>query len=171
MEINFEPSDFVFTLHFHTSEIMKKNLYLVLFFASTFFACNQDDKDPQFNILGYWNIATVTNSWTGEVSSGDQINFRERYIFNDDGTFIKFSDKNHKYGKPLEESTQALGIYEIIPSENNRNALDLKLTFETNVGMAASCGGNLEYLILTKENKLVNNSWAACDGPSFTYQK
>lgn len=150
---------------------MKKSLILVLFFAFTFFACNQDDKDPQFNILGYWNITAVTNSWTGEVIAGDQINFRERYIFNDDGTFIKFSDKNHKYGQPLEESTQALGLYEMMPIEDIRNVLELKLTFETNAGMAASCGGNVEYLILTRENKLMNNSWAACDGPGFIYQK
>ncbi|AFL86180.1 hypothetical protein Belba_3690 [Belliella baltica DSM 15883] len=150
---------------------MKIKFSLLLIFVATLFACNQDEKDPYFNILGYWEIAAVTNSWTGEVTSGDQLNFSERYIFNDDSTFIKFSNKNHKYGQLYEEPAQALGTYEMKLIEDSSNVFELKLTFETNMGMAVSCGGDTEYLVLTKENKLMNTGWAACDGPSFTYQK
>lgn len=134
-------------------------------------SCNQDDKDPDVNILGYWNIVSVNRNWSSEMKPDENIDFQERYIFNDDGTFIKFSTKNQISGKTFLEPIQAFGIYEINPITDTDNLFEVILTFETNVVLASNCGSDAEYMILTKDNKLVNNSWVACDGPSFVYQR
>ncbi|MFN3800415.1 MAG: hypothetical protein ACK4SB_01920 [Belliella pelovolcani] len=151
---------------------MKKGFIYIFLALLCFMSCNQDDKDPQFNILGYWNVSLVSAPMTNTVLSGDQIVFSERYIFNDDGTFIKFSTRNNRSLEPLTEPIQALGLYEMKDALDPSHVFELTLTFETNRGMAVNCGNDgVENLLLTKENRLVNNSWSACDGLHFVYQK
>ncbi|MFD2033462.1 hypothetical protein ACFSKL_01610 [Belliella marina] len=150
---------------------MKRYFTYLILLCFILVGCNRDDKEPHFNVLGYWNISSINTGWTNEVLVGEKIEFQERYIFNDDGTFIKFSTRNQSTGERLNEPAQALGVYESVSLKDSDNVFELTLTFETNMGMAANCGGNVETLVLTKENKLINNSWTPCDGPSFVYQK
>jgi hypothetical protein len=151
---------------------MKKSILTFLVFTLILLSCNQDDKEPQFNILGYWNISLVSETKSSTVISGDQINFSERYIFNDDGTFIKFSTRNSKTNNPLLEPVQALGLYSMKDAEDPNHVFELTLTFETNQEMAATCNdAGVEKLLLTRENRLINSSWDVCDGLVLAYQK
>lgn len=103
-----------------------------------------------------------------------QIDFEEKYIFNHDGTFIKFSTQPKGMGLKLQVPTQALGIYTFEPFQGMDESIlyVLELKFDTNVNMAANCGdGAKETLYIKNDRSLINNSWSACDGPSYVYTK
>ena len=135
-------------------------------------ACHQDDKDPDINILGYWNLVEMTGSIAGGDSAKQTVDFSEKYIFNDDKTFIKITNKIKGSGNLLTVPEQALGLYDMIPSDNSGYLYELILTFETNPSLAANCGeGNQEFLYVDNSKKLTNFTWSACDGPGFIYSK
>jgi hypothetical protein len=153
---------------------MKRTLFLFLGSVIILFSCNQDDKNPEFNILGYWNLVEITPSFSLSDLGGNELDFEEKYIFNNDGTFIKFSTKMKGVGEVLEIPAQALGQFQINPSASSQENViyEIELVFETNQEMAANCGeGNSEFLFVTKEYKLINNTWSSCDGPGFIYTK
>jgi hypothetical protein len=150
---------------------MKKLLVHVLFLWLTF-SCNQVDKNPEFNILGYWNLSELTNSWTNETVIREELDFSERYIFNGDGTFIKTSTIAKGQGEKAAIPEQALGLFELIPSDDSGYIFKVILTYDTNLHMAANCSeGNQEFLFITGDKKLTNMASAACDGPVFVYTK
>lgn len=150
---------------------MKKLLVPVLFLL-LMFSCNQVDKNPEFNILGYWNLAELTNSWTNETVIGEELDFAERYIFNGDGTFIKTSTIAKGQGETAVIPEQALGLFELIPSDDSGYIFKVILTYDTNVHMAANCSeGNQELMFITGDKKLTNMTSAACEGPVFVYTK
>ncbi|EOZ95815.1 hypothetical protein A33Q_3177 [Indibacter alkaliphilus LW1] len=143
---------------------------MFLLLALCFVSCNQDDKEPEFNVLGYWNLIEIRS----HIPSADgEVDFEEKYIFNDDGTFIKTTQRGNK-GELLEIPSQAFGKYELLEVEemNPNISRTYMLTFETNVQMAASCNqDSTEVVYITYDNKLFNMSWFACDGPGFVYSK
>ncbi|PSL06251.1 hypothetical protein [Cecembia rubra] len=144
----------------------------LLFFGLA--SCNQDDKEPEFTINGYWNLVQMIPAWQIPEMPEKQIDFEEKYIFNHDGTFIKFSYKPKGIGDKLEVPTQALGVYsfETYEEKNETILYVLYLRFDTNINMAANCGeGARETLYVRNDRSLINNSWAACDGPSYVYSK
>ncbi len=147
---------------------MKRGVVFLILFSSLIFSCSQEDKEPEFNLLGYWNLVNMSFGWTQENS---EINFTEKYIFNDDGSFIKFSTKRRGMGPELSVPIQALGTYELHLTDDKTMLHEVRLVFDTEKGMAANCGGEEEYLMWSKEGVLINYSWAACDGPSFVYSK
>lgn len=149
-----------------------KKLLLSILFLIVISSCHQDDNDPDINILGYWNLVEMTNSMSGDVHNNKPVDFSEKYIFNDDKSFIKITNKIKGSGNLLTVPEQALGIYEMIPSDNSGFLYELTLTFETNPALAANCGeGNQEFLYINSSKKLTNFTWAACDGPGFIYSK
>ncbi|PRY85267.1 hypothetical protein [Mongoliibacter ruber] len=153
--------------------MMKKLSSLILLLALGFASCNQDDKEPEFNVLGYWTLIEIRNSWPVDEVPVD-IDFEEKYIFNDDGTFIKFSNKVKGMGELLEIPKQAFGKYQKLEETHPNPEIihTFELTFETNQMMAANCGeGDMEFITITRDNKLINMTWAACDGPGYVYSK
>jgi hypothetical protein len=147
-------------------------LFLVIFgFAS----CNQDDKEPEFSVAGYWALSQITPSWPMPDYDGTSIDFDEKYIFNHDGSFIKFSNRPKGMGEKLQVPVQALGVYTFNPVQppNEEVIYELILVFDTNLEMVANCvdGGDTEILFITKNNKLMNTSSSACDGPHYIYSK
>jgi hypothetical protein len=153
---------------------MKRTLFLVIGSLIFLFSCNQDDKNPEFNILGYWKLVEITPSLSLLDVGGKELGLEEKYIFSDDGTFIKFSTKIKGVGEALEIPAQALGQFQIYPpaSPQENVIYEIELIFETNHEMVANCGeGNLEFLLVTKGYKLINNAWFSCDGPRFIYTK
>lgn len=152
-----------------------KRLFPFLFLLLIVFAsCNQDDKEPEFTVTGYWTLKQIVSGLANTSSDGSLIDFDEKYIFNHDGSFIKFSNRPNGMGRKLEVPVQALGTYEIIQTSSFDEELlyELRLEFDTNLGMIANCGeSNVEFLFITRSNQLINTSWAACDGPSFIFSK
>ncbi|MBW3467091.1 hypothetical protein [Arthrospiribacter ruber] len=152
--------------------MMKRSSLLILFLALAFVACNQDNKEPEFNVLGYWNLIEIRSHVPADMGA-TEVDFEEKYIFNDDGTFIKTTQRSKK-GDLLEIPLQAFGKYELLEVDelNTNIAQTFLLTFETNTHMAATCEQDFtEVVYITHDNKLFNMSWFACDGPGFVYSK
>ncbi|WP_130275537.1 hypothetical protein [Cecembia calidifontis] len=153
---------------------MKKIFFFVPFLFIVLASCNQDDKEPEFTINGYWNLSLMVPAWQILGIEEEQVDFDEKYIFNHDGTFIKFSNKPKGMGEKLQVPSQALGVYtfDALQGQDDTMLFVLQLSYDTNVNMAANCGeGPKETLFVTKDRKLINNSWSACDGPSYIYTK
>lgn len=136
-------------------------------------SCKKEDSQPTIDIYGTWELVKLSGSWTGEIIEGEDLDFQERYIFHQDGTFIKYSERAWSYiGDVPEGPFQALGNFEIEPSSDVRFIFELNLIFDTGEEVVANCGqGNQEFLIINPNQELVNTSWAACDGPGFYYHK
>lgn len=150
---------------------MKNSILLLVIFVFISISCNQDDKNPDFNILGYWNLKEIRPT---SGIDGTQFQHEEKYIFNSDNSFIKISNQSKETGSTLDVPNQALGTYTIKPIEHQGEdfIFELVLKFDTHESMAANCGeGPIEYLFVDKGFQLVNSSWATCDGPMLLYAK
>jgi hypothetical protein len=153
---------------------MKNTKYFILVLMNLFFACNQEEKNPEFSIMGYWNLVEIKTDLASTDFIIDQFGFEEKYIFNHDGTFIKFSTKINGIGEVPPMPSQALGQFQIIPSSGfDENILfDIELIFETNKKMAANCDDMaIEHLFITKDYKLINDYRSSCDGQGLVYSK
>lgn len=139
-----------------------------------FYACNQEEKKPEFSIQGYWNLVEITPDLALTDFLMEDPGFQEKYIFNHDGTFIKFSTKIKGVGDAPDMPSQALGQFQISPASGfDENILfDIVLIFETNKKMAANCDDvAIEHLFITKDYKLINDYRSSCDGQGFVYSK
>lgn len=135
-------------------------------------SCHQDDKNPDINILGYWNLVEIRSHAPADMGASE-VDFEEKYIFNDDGTFIKIT-QNSKKGDSMEIPLQAFGKYQLLEIEemNPNIAHTFLLTFETNTQMAATCEQDFtEVVYISHDKKLFNMSWFACDGLGYVYSK
>ncbi|MCH7410334.1 hypothetical protein MM239_13080 [Belliella sp. DSM 111904] len=151
---------------------MKSLVLLCVLIVVVFSSCNSEDREPHYNVLGYWDVVMVRLSQDDELLIGEQIRFSERYIFNDDGTFIKFTTRNSRTSTPLPEPLQALGHYHVEESTDEAFVYELELTFQTNLMLSNGCGEvGTEYLKLTKGNNLVHDKVTSCGGVEFFYSK
>jgi hypothetical protein len=138
-------------------------------------SCNQDEKEPENYIYGYWNLVAITTQFQSSEIDKSQLDFEEKYVFNQDGTFIKLTTHSKDTGEKLQVPMQALGSYTFRPyMAGNENLLyELELHYDTNPEMAVNCGGDgsMEAMVFTVDKQLINSTWAACDGPYFIYSK
>lgn len=152
---------------------MRKIIFIGVLFILCLFSCNQDEKEPEFSINGYWTLNQIIPLSHTAIYS-QEIDFDEKYIFNHDGTFIKFSNKPKGQGQKLEVPQQALGVYHIRSNQepNEDWVYEVSLIFDTNLKMAANCSeGNIEFLYINKSYEMINLGSISCDGPSFVYSK
>ncbi|UJP65027.1 lipocalin-like domain-containing protein [Mongoliitalea daihaiensis] len=135
------------------------------------FACSQDDKEPEFSILGYWNLSVMQNAVEG-IEMNEPL-FQERYIFNDDGTFIKFSTRLGGDVRNINLPVQSFGKYSFVESAEAsfENLFQVELLYETNPQIAGSCLPEFEFLVFDNARKLKNVAWASCDGPVLIYTR
>lgn len=135
------------------------------------FACNQDVKEPEFSILGYWNLSVLQNPVEGMAM--DAPTFQERYIFNDDGTFIKFSTRLGGDVRNGQLPLQSFGKYAFVNQARSsmQDLFQVELMYETNPQIAGSCQHELEFLVFDNARQLKNVAWAACDGPVLVYTR
>jgi hypothetical protein len=153
---------------------MKNTKFFISVLLILFCACNQEEKNLEFSILGYWNLVEITTDRASTDFIMEVPGFEEKYIFNHDGTFIKFSTKINGVGEVPVMPSQALGQFQVSPASGfDENSLfDIVLIFETNMKMAANCGDMaIEHLFITKDYKLINDQRSSCDGPGFIYSK
>lgn len=93
--------------------------------------------------------------------SGDELPYKEKYIFNEDLTFIKSRTENG-------QTTQAEGTY----SEFSMNEEEyFKLIYNSTHDLVESCSSNdTEHLIINSPGKITGTA-NACDYPTKTYER
>lgn len=142
-------------------------LFLIIF---TLFGCNKDGSDPNFNLLGYWNLTAKQTPQNLIYIQSKKLDFSERYIFNEDGTFIKLKRNLDSEGNEVGIPKQALGRYEMVPAEEQGILYEVVLTFETNTELACTCHDH-ELLWVMTSKELVNFSGMPCDKEGLIYSK
>ncbi len=130
------------------------------------FSCNKIDVLEEQGIYKLqnsfqkWELVAILSSWTNDITTGENLDRMEFYVFNPNGTFLKSRKLNRG------AISEATGTYSVISSSGEEY---LELIFKTGDDLQASCTSGKEFLIL-RENTLSNRSWVPCDGPGFEYR-
>ncbi|EIM78325.1 hypothetical protein A3SI_04242 [Nitritalea halalkaliphila LW7] len=123
---------------------MKSNwIPLVLAFVALvgLSSCDKEPQDPAFRVLGNWELKDeILYAPQGFALEGQ----RDRYIFFQDQTFIKLSEQRYRARDEQQEEAlfspyQALGRFELLPTEDPRFIYELRLVFDTGTDIVASC--------------------------------
>ncbi|MGY6559728.1 MAG: hypothetical protein ACXIT9_10675 [Nitritalea sp.] len=155
---------------------MNSNWYPLLFaFVAliSLSSCDKEPQDPAFRVLGNWELKDeILYAPQGFALEGQ----RDRYIFFQDQTFIKLSEQRYRTGEEREETLfspfQALGRFELLPTDDPRFIYELRLVFDTGTDLVASCQElDAEKLFLSPDFELVNSEMASCEGPLLIYGK
>lgn len=141
---------------------MKNLLYIMLLVIAS--ACS-DNKTDDMNIDSgtlpeQWVLVQMSGQTPNSTTTGDNMEWQEYYVFNDDLTFTKVRTRD---GKEL----QASGTY-VLQTINNENHFVLQYLAAN--GLIGSCtGGASETLWLKSADKMSSN-WQQCDGPGLDYE-
>lgn len=130
-------------------------------------SCSVDSSVPDdYEHQGKWVLRSVQNNMVN-ASKSEHLSYRETYIFQHNGTFVKIRQQENS-----EEKAQ--GRYKLVQRPWNgvgEPLLFLDLNFETYSPIIANCTREpVEHLLITSEYILVN-SWIACDGLTMEYEK
>lgn len=154
-----------------------KDLILLFITVFTFSSCSNDTNEittqdliffETEDIYGEWELVKETSAFILPivVRTGGDMQWQETYIFNSNGTFVKTSLRN---GAVLDAS----GTFEFSESDFNSdeksNRLSIITTFLTGKEIASACSER--ELLRFDNNRMINSSYNACDGPSLEYEK
>lgn len=144
---------------------MKRYSVLFLFFVFLVSCANDDDfglESTQFAFSEQkWVLTQMSGNIPNSETIGDDMEWKEYYIFSPKGTFLK-SRTVH------EEVTEATGTFEVVEYENDLNHY-LELTFETEKELAGNCTGDDKELLIYRSSTMISSLWMACDGPGLDY--
>lgn len=133
-------------------------LILIAFACDNPMGTNSENSTPE-ELVGEWTLEGIESA--NPVMEGDvldDMNFRETYSFNDDGTFTK----------RREDGSSAEGTVSIRETEEG-NYYILSYGDDAPMDLLSSCQGTEESLKM-EGSKLVNDG-RLCDRPKFIYTK
>ncbi len=108
-----------------------------------------------------WSLYKMTGSIQGSESTGDDMEYREFYIFNADNTFIKSRSTDV-------DVITSTGSYVL---QTNNDGVAFLLKFPEESSLIGNCSGNNEeYLYLDAAKTTMLSSWWSCDGPGLFYE-
>jgi hypothetical protein len=140
---------------------LMKNL-ITLMFAAGLAACSSESAEPkELSSQQKWELVKMTGSMINSVTTGQDMDWQEYYIFNADSTFIKSRQRDGK----VQEAT---GTYSY---SNKPNEQSIIITYRSGLNLRASCQSDPseERLIIISPRKLIG-TWNPCDGPGLEYQ-
>lgn len=133
---------------------------LVFFFSS----CSKEDEkstDTTESYIGKWTLIKMSGSLVNSETTGAAMPYQEFYVFNDNGTFTKFRNRNA-------DQTTASGTYIVT---NNNDRMILELTYPASSEIIGSCYGNQKEVLYFSNKDTLSSTWQHCDGPGLDYQK
>ncbi len=145
---------------------MKSLLYFIFASVLLLSSCSKtidalESKD--FSINNYpqtWKLIKMTGSQEGSESSGEEMEWQENYVFNSDGSFVKTRISTG-------ELKSASGRYFF-----NEEIQSFILDYGKSNPIIGSCGSAVEEsLYYTKDSKILQSNWWACDGPGLFYKR
>ncbi len=130
-------------------------LLIVLLFSS----CIDDVENVEDQFPQQWNLVRMTGSDGLGDKTGPNLEWREFYLLNPDGAFLK---------SRLEDGskTSATGTFTIQESEEETT---LVLTYEEPSDIIGSCSPELQETLLFLSNSILIGTWSSCDGPGLEY--
>ena len=143
-------------------------VHLILALALLFMSCTNDKQELntlEFNanvLPQKWELFRMMGSFSGSITEGEEMEWQESYILGSDQTFTKTRITSG-------ETLTGAGTFEFF-SENE--GVGIIFTFDQDLEIIANCTGDqIEYLYLDNDNKSLQGSWWACDGPGLFYQR
>lgn len=130
-------------------------------------ACNSKEEVDEnlafdISINQQWKLTKMTGGLSGTEAVGDEMEWQETYFFNTD---LSFSKTRVSDGT----SIRATGTFEI---EEKGNELLLQLRYPEESTIAGSCfGQEIEVLVVRNQQKSLESTWLACDGPGLFYER
>ena len=130
-------------------------------------ACNSQeeaDENLAFDISTnqQWKLTKTTGGLSGSEAVGDEMEWQETYFFNTDLSFAKTRVSDG-------DSLTATGTFEI---GENGNELLLQLRYPEETSIAGSWfGRETEVLVVRNQQKSLESTWQACDGPGLFYER
>ncbi|RNL84061.1 hypothetical protein ED312_14035 [Sinomicrobium pectinilyticum] len=142
-------------------------LYFV-FLAFLFFSCSDDDNDSSVDnpLLNNsypqeWKLFEMTPSRQDSVISGEDMEWQETYVLNDDDTFIKT--------RMTDNETLTGGGTFVIVQDGDQTGVSLTYTDSNNPIIGTCSNDNKEYLRMDAEENVLVNNMQVCDGPGLFY--
>lgn len=133
---------------------------LVFFFSS----CSKDEEkstDTTESYIGKWTLIKMSGSLVNSETTGAAMPYHEFYVFNDNGTFTKFRNKDTN-------QITASGTY-VVTNVDERTSVEL--TYSTTSEIIGSCYGNQKEILYFSNKDTLSSTWQHCDGPGLDYQK
>ncbi|WPR70582.1 hypothetical protein SLW70_11630 [Flavobacterium sp. NG2] len=143
---------------------MKRLLLLfgfVLLMTSCSCSRDSDDEAIEDYYLGSWELVQMTGSFHGSETTGQDMEWQERYQFNKNGSFTKRRTTNSG-------TKEAQGTYYI---RKLADEVTLMLRYPEDNDIVASCISQHEEVLYFTDDKSLSGSWSACDGPGLLYKK
>lgn len=146
---------------------MKNPFYFLLVSLFVLISCSNDNDATESKSLllkndypQTWKLIKMTGSYKGSETVGEEMEWKENYVFMSDGTFVKTRIAEG-------ESQSASGTYDY--DETNQNFL---LEYEKMSNLVGTCDSEAkEYLYFDKDGKILLSNWWACDGPGLFYER
>lgn len=127
--------------------------------------CTQDDlvlKDAKLQFTSQkWRLANMFSIGTGDSTKPISMAWKEHYIFNPDGTFVRNRQLENKV-------IEATGIFQVVEFDNDDSDY-LELTYLTGNELIESCSNKTTELLRYLSANEIYNVETSCDGPSFYY--
>ncbi|WP_268223149.1 hypothetical protein [Sinomicrobium oceani] len=147
------------------------NLRILSFFvlAVLVMSCSDDDNNPDVDnpLLNNsypqtWRLIRMSTGEQDSVTTGENMEWQETYVLNDDDTFVKTR-------VTADETLTGSGTYVLILEDTQSG---VSLTFEDNdnsiIGTCAT--DDKEFLRLNTEEGILVSNWQECDGPGLFYE-
>lgn len=131
-----------------------------------FFSCSVEDYRENDINLQYaaqkWELVRMTGSFANSETTGDAMAWQEYYIFNPDGTFLRFRTQD---GNNME----ARGTFQVIEYDNDE-ADYLELVYESGKELRGSCNADDTETLVYRFPRALSNTWMICGGPGLDYE-
>lgn len=134
-------------------------------------SCSKSNDEPKVEPLDLsvmefpqrWELFQMSSGMVPNSEiTGDEMEYQEYYIFNDDTTFSKTRIQDQ------EEITEK-GSYSIVEMDNRQT---FRIRFNQDNDLIGNCSMEpVEFLYLDDDNKTLLSNWWACDGPGLSYKQ
>ena len=123
-------------------------------------SCSKDNDQNFLSSQQKWQLKSMSGSNPNMVTTGNDMEWQEYYLFDTDGTFKKYRNRD-------DVISEIIGVYIRLDSQEEKY---LELSYQIDHEIIGSCENNhKERLRYTSENKLIN-TWNECDGPKLEYE-
>lgn len=139
-----------------------KYIAFLFIVGATLFSCSKNsDETTEFNYQGTWTLTKMSGGLIFYETTGDDMDWQEFYVLNDDETFLKSRTQD---GVTIEAS----GTYSVLETPSDGAYIVLSYP-ETNT-IIASCTYSTKEELYIDTNKLLG-TWNYCDGPGLEYER
>jgi len=136
-----------------------KSIIVTILIWVLLLSCSTDDSLEREDFPQTWVLVKMTGQIPNCEKVGDEMEWQEFYVLNNDGSFVKNRARNGVV-------TEVTGVFSLF---ENLNQTFYELVFTTDNDIISSCSQGVETLWLV-DSVTINSTWLNCDGPGLEYK-